>query len=628
MTPDLGRRSRFEAAALALVSSVCLAAALALAGVHPLLPAAALAAVLGVAAFSTWQPWAGLLAIPVLLPVLDFSPWSGWLIVDEFDLLVLAVAAGGYLRMLGAGSRLTCRRATLFLLALVALLLVRGADGLTLSGIDLFSGYESPSNSLRVLKTLLWTTLLLPLLAHAARQRPSEQLVTRFFGACLLGCACVVAALFWERSFHPGLLDMSTPYRTVALFWEMHLGGGALDAYLVLLAPLLVWAWRTGMPAWRRLVLGLFVLAFAYGCLTTISRGVYGAIAGSLLLLASLLVWQRRGGGKAPRVRASSVVVLSLVLLEGALVLGAGSFVNQRLEESERDIAGRLQHWRQGIGLLQTSDDWLFGIGVGRVPLRFARADSGVPVPGSHQRGAASGASMVLSGPSPGGAAADGLYALSQRVDLLAAARYRVAIDARSDRDAELLIRVCALHLLYPKSCQRQSVRLSAGGSVHRESLLAGNPFAVVSWQRAWHGVVLVSVLTPGANVELDKLQLSAGGADLLRNGQFIDGAANWFPLAQSNFLPWHIDNLYLEILIESGVVGLGCFLALVLSILWRLLLACRRGDRLAPFFIASLAGLLALGLLISLFDMPRVATLFCLFLLWAWQFTRRAAAG
>ena len=379
------------------------------------------------------------------------------------------------------------------------------------------------------------------------------------------------------------------------------------------------------------MVLGVFVLAFAYACLTTISRGVYGAVAGSLLVLGILLFWQRaRGGQAAPRVRASSLIVLSLMLLEGAFILGADSFVNQRLEESKRDIAGRLDHWQRGIGLLQTADDWLFGIGAGRLPLRFARADSGLSIPGSHSRSAASaGARMLLAGPSLASspAVAGGLYALSQRVDLVAAANYRLAIDVRSDHDAELLIRVCALHLLYPESCQRQSVRLDAGVSQHRQLVLAGDQFVVAPWQRAAHGVVLLSVLTPGASVELDHLQLSAGGGELLRNGRFIDGGANWFALAHSNFLPWHIDNLYLEILIENGIVGLACFLALVLSIMWRLFASCRRGNRLAPFFIASLAGLLALGLLVSVFDMPRVATLFCLFLLWAWQFTRSGAA-
>ena len=115
-------------------------------------------------------------------------------------------------------------------------------------------------------------------------------------------------ALFWERLFYPGVLNLSTPYRTVGLFWEMHLGGGALDAYLVLLAPLLVRAWRTSLSPWRRMVLGVFVLAFTYGCLTTISRGVYGAIAGSLVVLSTLLHWQPpRDGPAAQRVRTSSV---------------------------------------------------------------------------------------------------------------------------------------------------------------------------------------------------------------------------------------------------------------------------------------------------------------------------------
>ena len=42
-------------------------------------------------------------------------------------------------------------------------------------------------------------------------------------------------------------------------------------------------------------------------------------------------------------------------------------------------------------------------------------------------------------------------------------------------------------------------------------------------------------------------------GRPLLRNGDFDRGLAHWLPAAQSYFVPWHIDSLALESLIERG---------------------------------------------------------------------------
>ncbi|MBC7702511.1 MAG: hypothetical protein H7274_01015, partial [Rhodoferax sp.] len=48
------------------------------------------------AAFARRDLW--LIALPALLPIVAFAPWTGWITFEELDLLVLAVAAGGYAR--------------------------------------------------------------------------------------------------------------------------------------------------------------------------------------------------------------------------------------------------------------------------------------------------------------------------------------------------------------------------------------------------------------------------------------------------------------------------------------------------------------------------------------------------
>jgi hypothetical protein len=345
-----------------------------------------------------------------------------------------------------------------------------------------------------------------------------------------------------------------------------------------------------------------------------------------MVLLGVLLLSRRVGGEHVRRgFSPTGTFVFLLVVLEVALVLGGDSFMSKRLAATERDFGGRLQHWGQGIDLLKSPDDWLFGIGLGKLPARLTQGEAGLALSGAFFTHAEAGRrTMLISGPD--GAFEDqelgGLYALSQRVDLIPGQRYRFAMGVRSEQGAEVLVQVCAVHLLYPASCQGRRLNISPGGWRSSASSLSGRFFTVPFWQRAGRGVLSLSVLTPGAKIEVADLQLSAGGANLLRNAQFLEEGAGWFPAVRSYFLPWHIDNLYLEILIETGLVGLFVFLAIVGRVVWRLFLACRRGDILAPYLLSGIAGLMALGLVVSVFDMPRVATLFGLFLLWGWRNT------
>jgi O-antigen ligase len=610
-----------------LMSLSSLGAGFVVASAHPAAPVTTFV-FLGIFLLFLWRPQIGLFSLPVFLPFLNFSPWSGWLVVDEFDLLVLATVAAGFFRMQREGIPVENRRFYFLLIVIVALLAIRGASDLAEHDMDWFSGYMSPLNGFRVGKSLLWVVLIFPLFVRAGEVVSPDKVIARFFGACLLGACGVVLAVFWERAFFPGIFDISTPYRTVGTFWEMHHGGAALDVYLVLLAPLLVWAWRTTVSLPLRLILGALILAFVYTCLTTFSRGVIGASAASVLMLCALLVWRRAKAGQAIRIGSPvSLVVVILVVLEIVLVFGSDSFMNKRLAETERDFGGRLEHWEQGMGLLKTPDEWLFGIGLGKLPARLTQGREGLALSGSYFWRAINGRrAMVIAGPHGSNSSRElgGLYALTQRVDLVQGQRYHFSMDTRAEKDALMSVQVCAQHLLYPAHCQSRLLRLSSGGWQHWESRLSGAPFKLGSWQGFAHGLMRLSVLTPGTEVEFSNPYLSGGGDNLLRNTQFLEGGAGWFPLARSYFLPWHIDNLYLEIMIETGLVGLLSFFAAILMLVRRLVLDWGREDLFAPYLLSCIAGLMALGLVVSVLDMPRVALLSGLILVLAWQRSRK----
>jgi hypothetical protein len=100
------------------------------------------------------------------------------------------------------------------------------------------------------------------------------------------------------------------------------------------------------------------------------------------------------------------------------------------------------------------------------------------------------------------------------------------------------------------------------------------------------------------------------GDVNALRNADFEHGLARWYPVARDDFLPWHIDSLPLELLIERGALGLATFALLVGYALRGLLAERSRELAAAPFLAASLLGALLVGLVSSVLDVPRVAFL------------------
>ena len=123
--------------------------------------------------------------------------------------------------------------------------------------------------------------------------------------------------------------------------------------------------------------------------------------------------------------------------------------------------------------------------------------------------------------------------------------------------------------------------------------------------------VFSIALLNADSRAELDNFVLSGdGGANLLRNADFSRGLAHWFPVAKDYYIPWHIDNVYLEVLIERGIVGAATFALLLASALTALLSPRVRELPIAPFLVASLVGALLVGMVSSLLDVPRVAFL------------------
>lgn len=592
-----------------------------------------------------WQPRLWLWLVPACLPWLNFSPWTGWLVFEEFDILLLGVLAGGYARL--AWDDLTVREMHRLhagqvlvtgVLLLSLLSLWRGIVDAGGWSFDWFANYGDALNSWRVFKSLGLAVLFVPLLRRelAISARLAQ---TTLATGVVSGLSVVVVAALWERAAFPGLLDFSDPYRTVALFWEMHVGGAAIDAYLAITAPFVAWAlYATRRPMmWASLALLAFCVA--YVCLTTFARGVYLAVLAPLVLLAVLLwlqhharngrsAWQAlRHHSNSPtwRLKASGVLLVALTL-EVIGVLEGGTFMSKRMASAEQDLASRVEHWKRGVGLLSGPADWLLGKGLGRLPAHYAAEVPAEEFPGDarHHEETTAGHPkqhyLTLYGPKTQDELG-GVFELTQRVALTEPMGYRVQLDIRTKQDTRLEVYLCERHLLYDRACQAAFLHIAPAEGVnpfawqHKTLTLTGYPLGP---ERRWAPrlkMFSVSVVDAGTSADIDNIVLSdTRTQNLLVNGDFSGGLSHWFPAAQSYFLPWHLDNLFLEILVERGGFGLLAWLLLVIYTLRQLVVGPTKLQALAPYLAASLVGVLVVGLVSSVMDVPRVA--FLLFLL------------
>ena len=306
MPGSAGLRHPLRRGLAALLALVCQALAAWLALHHPLSAPLALAACVLAGAAGMARPAWALAALLGLLPWVGLMPWTGWIVVEELDILVLAVAAGGYARMaLGwpaaPTSRMRLVRVWLWWLPVLVFTVIALLRGVADAGgwqWGWWQGYLEPLNSLRLAKPVIAVTLLLPL--WRAAWRDDAALATRALVAGMAGMLATSAlGVVWERLAFTGLLDFSSDYRATGLFWEMHVGGAALDAVLAMSLPFAVLAWRQASTPRGWALAAVITALGAYAALVTFSRIVYLAVPLGLAVMALLQARQAQQRGQA-----------------------------------------------------------------------------------------------------------------------------------------------------------------------------------------------------------------------------------------------------------------------------------------------------------------------------------------
>lgn len=577
----------------------------------------------GYALLLWWRPTAWLWLVPIAWPWLDLAPWTGRFYVDEFDLLMLVTAAV----LLWRGRPRRPRRAPggAFLLlaasltALTAIATLRGVWPLAPLDANAFASYWSPYNGLRVAKGFLWGALIFlwlrdcPLRGRALARPLAIGLALGLLGVGLVGA--------WEHHLYVGFAQRLETYRIVSLFSSMHTGGGHIEAYLVAAVPFL-WL-LTGRLRDLALTAPIMILT-AYVMLYTVSRGgvaAFGVVV-LLLLLASarMAVLSRQRRLLAP---VTLLVGVALLLAAGA----GGGYLAQRFAASGEDWTTRTGHWRMALDL---RDDGLatglLGMGLGTFPRVYIERAPPDKQPATYAFAVEQGNTHLRLGHG------DTLY-FAQRVPFVANETYRLEFEARAAGEhAAVHVPICEKQLLNSRQCAWHGFDIPAGADWHHiEHEFAHPGVGAAHWSR--RPPVELFLYNPGQGgvVEIDNLRLvDSRERDLLCNGTFSRGSDCWFFKTHSH-LPWHIKNLWVHLLFEHGWLGVLAFAALAVVAGTRLARAGWRGNHLAWAVLASLAGMLTVGLFDSLLDAPRLtAWLIALLLLgagWHWHDAGRAGA-
>jgi hypothetical protein len=209
-----------------------------------------------------------------------------------------------------------------------------------------------------------------------------------------------------------------------------------------------------------------------------------------------------------------------------------------------------------------------------------------------------------------------GVYALTQRIHLTQERAHSITMNVRVREPVDVTVQLCQRHLLYDRNCQGASMHVEPHEDKWQTVKLNLRGPPLISNQQSTSRLLMlvVSVDTAGAAADVDNLHLSNDlGQALLANGDFSRHFAQWLPAAQSYYVPWHIDNLYLELLIERGLIGA---IAAGTLFAWAMVSAIKaRGttDTWRHYLAASLFGSLVVGLVSSIQDVPRVALVFYL---------------
>ncbi len=297
-----------------------------------------------------------------------------------------------------------------------------------------------------------------------------------------------------------------------------------------------------------------------------------------------------------------------------AFALG-GSQINARVSHVASDLETRQNHW---ANVQSSSGDGvfvgLFGNGVGSFPTRYIDAHS--------QRVRDVGSFSVIRDKHRVMLQLGGGHDLTvgQRLAIQPYTTYTVALHLRAEQAGRVTVALCERNLIFASNfmprCVRESISFTKTKKAVEDYSLEINSGQVgergALWR--WPTVLTIHYGTADTLLEIDSIEISANGFNLLRNSSFKSGLDYWFYYNDFSHLPWHVKNTFLQVWFESGWLGLGLFLVL-LGLVLRSNYFHHSLDSLAPVYTTGVIAVCVFGLFGSPLDSARVSWMFYFFL-------------
>ena len=300
-------------------------------------------------------------------------------------------------------------------------------------------------------------------------------------------------------------------------------------------------------------------------------------------------------------------------------IFGGGAYMSERFSTSSSDMDTRVAHWTEGWNMLSAPLDPVLGKGMGRYPASYYLTGVSTAHPGDYRLQSQDGNNyLVLGGGKQQYMGWGEILRVSQRIRS-PEGPVTVALRVRTAHELGLHLEVCEKHLLYNGACflQGTSVKPMPGVWQDLRIPLAGNALGGGDWYAPRLVVFSIATETPLALLDVDNIQLlGPDGRELLDNGDFSEDMRRWFFSSDRNHLPWHIKNVFMNVLFDQGGVGLLLFSAMLLAALWRVSVGTAKDHPLAPGIGGGLVGFALVGLFDSLVDVPRLAFVFYVVLL------------
>ena len=374
----------------------------------------------------------------------------------------------------------------------------------------------------------------------------------------------------------------------------------------------------------------IFILGFGLmmrGLLTSkwVSNGLSESLALSLPISVCILLSGIFIGSRIREVfslRELGVSLMFVFTLTAVCVPAlSGSFMKSRFTTTNEDFGGRKGHWQHAIGLMDSTwDAFAFGMGLGAFPRAYLWGK---------EKEKSSMAALYDDGSNTYLKLSNSMdLAMGQRVSLEANQPYQLALDIKGKADTGTLdIMLCRRNIIVPwdSECLSKSLVINDGQWQHVTwDFNSGQIGDGVRFGR-WPLSLRFShfYYNPQGNynlplnfIDIDNIQLiDRYGWNHVVNGQFEKGLDNWFPTSDHFHLPMHIKNLWVDIFFEQGLSGIIAFMALSIYVLNCGIRLARSGDMFAVTLLSSLMGFFSVGLIGTLYDVPRVCFLFFLFL-------------